>query len=45
MMQLHLVLLIIAFILFVLGGLNLPATRINLVAFGLAFLTLALWIH
>lgn len=41
MINLRIVLLIIALILFILSGLNIPA-RVNLLAFGLAFWVLAL---
>jgi hypothetical protein len=42
MINLRVILMILAFILFVLAGLNVPAPRVNLVAFGLACWVLAL---
>ena len=47
----HLILLVFAFVLFLLAGLGVatppapPASKINLIALGLACLTLALWLH
>lgn len=43
--SLRLVLLVFAFVLFVLAGLNVPATRVQLGWLGLALLTAALWLH
>jgi len=42
---LHLVLLAFAFVLFVLAAVGVTHARVNLMALGLAFLTLALWLH
>jgi hypothetical protein len=45
---LHLIFLVLAFVLFVLAGIGVvgtTTTRYNLEALGLAFLTLALWLH
>lgn len=42
---LHLIFLILAFVLFVLAGLNVKHLRFDLGWLGLAFLTLALWLH
>jgi hypothetical protein len=43
--SLHLVLLVFAFVLFVLAGLRVPSPRLELIALGLACLTLAVWLH
>ena len=51
MSTVHLILLVFAFVLFLLAGIgfgtppNPPISKINLVALGLACLTLALWLH
>jgi hypothetical protein len=45
MISLSLILLIIAFIVFVLAALSVPVPRVNLVALGLAFWVLALLIN
>jgi hypothetical protein len=42
---LHLILLAFAFVFFVLAGLGIAHPRVNLIGLGLAFLTLALWLH
>lgn len=42
MINLRLILLLLAFILFVLAALNVPSTRINLIAAGLALWVMAL---
>jgi hypothetical protein len=41
----HLILLVFAFVLFVLAGLRVSHLRVDLGWLGLAFLTLALWLH
>jgi hypothetical protein len=41
----HLILLAFAFVLFVLAGCNISHPKVNLGWLGLAFLTLALWLH
>lgn len=43
---LHLIFLVLAFVLFLLAGIGVVGTtRYNLIGLGLAFLTLALWLH
>lgn len=41
----HLIFLVLAFLLFVLAGLGIAHPRYQLGWLGLAFLTLALWLH
>lgn len=41
----HLILLVFAFVLFVLASLNISYPKVHLGWLGLAFLTLALWLH
>jgi hypothetical protein len=45
MNELRLIFLVFAFVLFVLAGLGLTTMRLNFGWLGLAFLTLALWLH
>ena len=42
---LHLIFLVLAFLLFVLAGVGVVHPRVNLGWLGLAFLTLAVWLH
>lgn len=41
----HLILLVLAFVLFLVSAFNVSLPRVNLGWLGLAFLTLALWFH
>ena len=45
MITVHLILLAFAFVLFILAGVGVQHVRFNLGWLGLAFLTLALWLH
>lgn len=45
MITIHLVLLVLAFCLFLLAAFNVSHPRVNFVALGLALLVVALWLH